>query len=162
MEAPLDSWDERRGELTPAEAYRCWLFGEGLEAGRGEENAGGDAAGVDAGVERSGLEATGGLKSAVPVTVSSKVTPRSRTGFSKERVEAVLRSGGKLSRAELLRCRVRWFSDGVAIGSKGFVEGVFTTCRQHFGAKRKDGARKVREDAGDLHALRELRRRAVL
>jgi hypothetical protein len=179
MEAPLDSWEERRGELTPAEAYRCWLFGEGLEAGRAEENAGGDAAGGDAGVERSGLEATGGLKFdrgienevavhlrvapvAVPVTVSSKVTPRSRTGFSKERVEAVLRSGGKLSRSELLRCRVRWFSDGVAIGSKSFVEGVFTTCRQHFGAKRKDGARKLREDAGDLHALRELRRRAVL
>jgi hypothetical protein len=80
------------------------------------------------------------------------------TGFSKERVEAVLRSGGKLSRAELLRCRVRWFSDGVAIGSKGFVEGIFTKCRGHFGAKRKDGARKVREDgAGGLHALRGLR-----
>jgi hypothetical protein len=57
---------------------------------------------------------------------------------------------------------VRWFSDGVAIGSKGFVEGVFTTCRQHFGAKRKDGARKVREDAaGGLHALRDLRLRPV-
>jgi hypothetical protein len=73
-------------------------------------------------------------------------------------VEAVLKSGGKLSRAELLLCRVRWFSDGVAIGSKGFVEGVFTKCRQHFGPKRKDGARKLREDAaGSLHALRELR-----
>jgi hypothetical protein len=169
MEAPLDSWDERRGALTPAEAYRCWLFGEGLETGRAEENAGGDAAGVDAGVERSGLEATGGLKfdrgienevavhlRVAPVAVP--VTPRSRTGFSKERVEAVLRSGGKLSRAELLRCRVRWFSDGVAIGSKGFVEGIFTKCRGHFGPKRKDGARKVREDAaGGLHALRGLR-----
>jgi hypothetical protein len=175
MEAPLDSWDERRGQLTPAEAYRCWLFGEGLETR--------NAAGVDAGVERSGLEATGGLKFdrgienevavhlrvapvAVPVTlpvpVPVPVTLRSRKGFSKERVEAVLRSGGKLSRAELLRCRVRWFSDGVAIGSKSFVEGIFTKCRQHFGAKRKDGARKVREDAaGGLHALRELRRRPV-
>jgi hypothetical protein len=77
-------------------------------------------------------------------------------------VEAVLRSGGKLSRAELLRCRVRWFSDGVAIGSKSFVEGVFTKCRGHFGPKRKDGARKLREDAaGSLHALRELRVDAV-
>jgi hypothetical protein len=72
-------------------------------------------------------------------------------------VEAVLKSGGKLSRAELLRCRVRWFSDGLAIGSKGFVEGVFAKCRKHFGPKRKDGARKLREDAaGGLHALRDL------
>ena len=39
MEAPLDSWEERRGELTPAEAYRCWLFGEGLETGRAGEEA---------------------------------------------------------------------------------------------------------------------------
>jgi hypothetical protein len=77
-------------------------------------------------------------------------------------VEAVLKSGGKLSRADLLLCRVRWFSDGVAIGSKGFVEGVFNGCRSYFGAKRKDGARKIREDAaGSLHALRELRLRAV-
>jgi hypothetical protein len=57
---------------------------------------------------------------------------------------------------------VRWFSDGVAIGSKGFVEGIFARCRGHFGAKRKSGARKVREDAaGGLHALRELRQRTV-
>jgi hypothetical protein len=62
----------------------------------------------------------------------------------------------------LLRCRVRWFSDGVAIGSKGFVERIFTKCRGHFGAKRKDGARKVREDAaGSLHALRELKVESV-
>ena len=85
-----------------------------------------------------------------------------RRGFSKERVEAVLKGGGKLSRADLLRCRVRWFSDGVAIGSKGFVEGVFSRCREHFGAKRKSGARRVREDAGGgLHALRNLRDHAV-
>jgi hypothetical protein len=94
--------------------------------------------------------------------MAAKGVGAKKSGFSKERVEAVLRSGGKLSRAELLRCRVRWFSDGVAIGSKGFVEGVFTKCRGHFGAKRKDGARKVREDAaGGLHALRELRVRSV-
>jgi hypothetical protein len=85
-----------------------------------------------------------------------------KNGFSKERVETVLKSGGKLSRADLLLCRVRWFSDGMAIGSKVFVEAIFTRCRGHFGAKRKTGARKVREDeAGGLHALRELRVDAV-
>ena len=57
-----------------------------------------------------------------------------------------------------VHCRVRWFSDGAATGSKAFVEGVFTACREHFGAKRKMGARKVGQDsAGTLHSLRKLR-----
>jgi hypothetical protein len=120
--------------------------------------------GGGAGVERAGLEVSGRLKSALPSEAlpSTARSPKLKKGFSKERVEAVLKSGGKLSRADLLLCRVRWFSDGVAIGSKGFVEGVFNGCRSYFGAKRKDGARKIREDAaGSLHALRELRLRAV-
>jgi REP element-mobilizing transposase RayT len=149
MESPMDSWEERRGAMTPGEAYRCWLFGEGLEAGT--EKLGGSGGG--SGMKRSGLEVSGRLKSALPL----KGLPSKKKGFSKERVEAVLKSGGKLSRADLLRCRVRWFSDGVAIGSKGFVEKVFKGCREHFGANRKDGARRIREDAaGNLHALREL------
>jgi hypothetical protein len=165
MEAPMDSWEERKGELptsprlrgpgTPGGAYRCWLFGEGLEVGVEKL----EGLGAGAGVERDGLEATGRLKSALPSPAKASKTKK---GFSKERVEAVLKSGGKLSRADLLRCRVRWFSDGVAIGSKGFVEGIFKGCRSCFGAKRKDGARKIREDAaGSLHALRELRVMAV-
>jgi putative transposase len=151
MEAPMDSWEERRGELTPGEAYRCWLFGEGLEVGVEKLEGSGERPGV----ERSKLEVTGRLKSALP---SAAKPSKTKKGFSKERVEAVLKGGGKLSRADLLRCRVRWFSDGVAIGSKGFVEGVFNECRSHFGANRKTGARRVRHDAeGSLHALRELR-----
>jgi REP element-mobilizing transposase RayT len=175
MEAPMDSWEERRGQLTPAEAYRCWLFGEGLEVGVEKLEGLGEVAGV----ERDGLEATGRLPASLPHSAEatrdeqlgalgksglpSMARPsKPKKGFSKERVEAVLKSGGKLSRADLLLCRVRWFSDGVAIGSKGFVEGVFKGCRSHFGAKRKDGARKIREDAaGSLHALRELRLRSV-
>lgn len=153
----MDSWEEKRGGLTPAEAYRGWLFGEGIEVGVEVLERSGEGTAE----ERNELEASGGLKSAVPVTARAKNTRRLKKGFSKEQVEAVLKAGGKLSRAELLRCQVRWFSDGVAIGSKGFVEGIFTRCREHFGPKRKTGARPVREDAGGLHALRELRRRAV-
>ncbi|GAA5481797.1 hypothetical protein Hsar01_01008 [Haloferula sargassicola] len=84
-----------------------------------------------------------------------------RKGVSAERARAVIETSGKLSRAELLRCRVRYFSDGVAIGSREFVEGVFRECRDCFGEKRMNGARPIRESAEELFSLRALRVRPV-
>ncbi|MCH7229044.1 transposase, partial [Haloferula sp. A504] len=63
-----------------------------------------------------------------------------RRGMCLEEVRKVRESGGKLTRGQLLRCRVRYFSDGVAIGSQAFVEEVFAKRRECFGAKRKNGA----------------------
>ena len=44
-------------------------------------------------------------------------TKRGRT-TRRAKLEKVLDAGGKLSKAELLHCRVRYFSDGVVLGSK--------------------------------------------
>ena len=85
-----------------------------------------------------------------------------KAGFSKEDVEDGKKRLGKLSRGALLRCRVRYFSDGLVIGSKSYVEGVFRQCRGHFGPKRTSGARALREDAqGGLFTARQLAVRAV-
>ncbi len=86
---------------------------------------------------------------------------KGRKGIRAEAVRKVREGGGKLTRAELLRCRVRYFSDGVAIGRGGFVEGVFRERRDCFGTKRKDGARRIRESEVKLFSLRELRVQAV-
>lgn len=62
--------------------------------------------------------------------------------------------------AKMLRCRVRYFTDGAAIGSKEFVNEAFAGARERFGAKRKDGARRLRGSgaaAGILWSLRDLR-----
>jgi hypothetical protein len=56
---------------------------------------------------------------------------------------------------------VRYFTDGVAIGSKAFIENVFKERRDHFGPKRKDGARPIVEAETELCALRALRVQAV-
>ena len=62
---------------------------------------------------------------------------------------------------KMLRFRVRYFTDGVVIGSRAFVEEVFEKSRERFGAKRKDGARKMRGSgaaaAGVLWSVRDLR-----
>jgi putative transposase len=66
-----------------------------------------------------------------------------------------------LAMAAMLRCRVRYFTDGAVIGSKEFVNEAFAGARERFGSKRKDGARKMRGDAaaaaGKLWSLRDLR-----
>jgi hypothetical protein len=67
-----------------------------------------------------------------------------------------------LSLGQVLRLRVRHMSDGVALGTRAFVNEVFTLHREKFGAKRKDGARPIRALASiGLMALRDLRVRAL-
>jgi len=61
---------------------------------------------------------------------------------------------------KMLRCRIRYFTDGAVIGSRSFVNEAFENARNRFGPKRNDGARKMRGSgapaAGLLWSLRDL------
>jgi len=88
-----------------------------------------------------------------------------RRGMRREDVEAEvarLERSRDVALGKMLRCRVRYFTDGAVIGSRAFVDEVFTRCRERFGEKRKDGARKLRGSgaaaAGSLWSVRDLRR----
>ena len=67
-----------------------------------------------------------------------------------------------LGTAKMLRCRIRYFTEGAVIGSKEFVNEAFASARERFGPKRKDGARKLKGDgaaaSGVLWSLRDLRK----
>ena len=81
-----------------------------------------------------------------------------RRGLTVQAVAKVWREGGKLSVAQLLRCRLRYFSDGLAIGTAGFIEAVFRSRRDFFSQSRETGARRMRGgDWGELRAARDLR-----
>ena len=82
-------------------------------------------------------------------------------GVTTESARAVLAEKGKLRPAELVRLRVRYFTDGVVLGSKAFVEGVFEAQRERFGPKRKDGARRMTELDSPFYTLRHLRVRPL-
>ena len=85
-----------------------------------------------------------------------------KRALSPERIEAELARRGQLSAAEALRFRLRHFRDGLALGSRGFVEEVFTEFRERFGPKRRSGSRPVRALAAvGLVALRDLRLRVL-
>ena len=86
-----------------------------------------------------------------------------RKGFNRKDVAEVLAKGGKLSFGESLRCRMRYFSDGMTFGSKDYVDGVFKKVKGRFGKKRKSGARPIRgvgwkEKETRLYTMRQLRK----
>ena len=127
---------EAAGKLKPTEAlrrWRCHLFGiPESETRQMQEAAKGDMAAIY------------------------------RDRIPREKALEVLARGGKLSQADYLRCKVRYFSDGAVIGGKAFVEEMFAAFRDRFGPKRKDGARPMRGLAGDkkedrLFNFRQLR-----
>ncbi|WP_081891441.1 transposase [Verrucomicrobium sp. BvORR106] len=67
-----------------------------------------------------------------------------RKGMKREAVEQVRRGQGVLTLQETLRCKVTYFTRGVALGSRSYLEGLFESQRQHLDARRKRGARPMR------------------
>ena len=93
-----------------------------------------------------------------------------RKGLTKEQLDAerqrmlevAEKRMGEIPFGRMLRCRVRYFTDGAVIGSREFVNSAFSAARERFGPKRKDGARKLRGKAnaaaGMLWSFRDLRK----
>jgi REP element-mobilizing transposase RayT len=90
------------------------------------------------------------------------VCKTTRRGISKQAVDDELRHDGELPLARVLRCRIRYFTDGAVIGSRMFVDEAFARSRARFGGKRTTGARKLKGDAAPasplLWSLRDLRK----
>lgn len=81
--------------------------------------------------------------------------------FSRPQVARVLAAGGRLSEAQALRCRVRYFSDGLILGSRAFVEASFALSRAHFPSTRKSKACGIRHIDTELCTIRALQIDAV-
>lgn len=75
--------------------------------------------------------------------------------LDREAIRAVISQGGLLSLPETFRLRMRYMSDGLALGSKDFVNEVYGRYRQRFGPKRIEGARPI--PVGALKGLNTLR-----
>jgi REP element-mobilizing transposase RayT len=85
-----------------------------------------------------------------------------RRGFSPEAVMRVMLQEGRVPVCDYVRLRVRYFVDGVVMGSRQFVDEVFQAYRHRFGPKRKDGARRMRGVACEgLYVLRDLRKNVI-
>ncbi|MFT4548247.1 MAG: putative transposase [Verrucomicrobiales bacterium] len=81
------------------------------------------------------------------------------SGLSRAEVAKVWAAGGKLSLAQLLRCRVRYMSDGLVVGRESFVESVLAVLRETFVEGSRGAAQRMRGGVGwgELRTGRALR-----
>ncbi len=69
---------------------------------------------------------------------SSKGTENKDLGvIDPDRVRSILDAGGEVTLAEALRCRIRYFSDGGALGSRQFLDACLAENRDRFSPRRK-------------------------
>jgi putative transposase len=77
--------------------------------------------------------------------------------LSRAQVLEIVENGGRVSRADLLRCRVRYFSGAAVLGGADFVQAWFERNRAQLSPTRQTGPRRMRGMEGDLTVLRDLR-----
>ena len=78
---------------------------------------------------------------------------------TRDDLERVIAEGGKLPMATVLRCRVRYFTDGAVLGTRAFVEMQLARYREKTGrlSHRSPQDLPPATDWGDLATLRALR-----
>jgi len=82
--------------------------------------------------------------------------------LSREEILKALKKGAKLSIPELLRVKVRYFTAGVALGNREFVDEIWRKYRSRHCPKRKTGARKMKGgDWAGMMTMRDLKKDVI-
>jgi putative transposase len=78
-------------------------------------------------------------------------------------LQRVIDEGGRLPLATVLRCRLRYFTDGAVLGGRAFVEAQLAQYRQKTGRRERTAPRPLPAwmDMGEWATLRGLRQRAI-
>jgi len=85
-----------------------------------------------------------------------------RLGFSREAVDKVLAENGKLSRATLIHCHVRYMTDGLALGGREFLDELLQKFPDVFGRKRRTVARAIPGCDRNFQSARALRKEPIV
>ena len=91
--------------------------------------------------------------------MGSTTSRECQKAMDRETVKKVVEQDGELPIAQVLRLKIRYFTDGMVLGSKEYVDQIFETNPTLFGKRRKTGARQMRgmKDSG-LTVMRDLRK----
>lgn len=164
MAAYIDLNPVRAGLVEDPKDYRWCGYAEAVSGVRRAQRGLSKVTGtpVDGWDEKGGAEAYRCLLFSSGVEVKDAQNEGVvRRGVTAEAARKTLAEKGKLSPEEMVRLRVRYFSDGLVLGSKDFVEAVFAENRDQFGPKRKEGARRISESEQAMYSMRRLRVKAM-
>ena len=155
--AYIDLNSVRAGKATDPKDYRWCGYAEAVA---GQERA---REGLASFHENADWATVGPAYRQVLMVTAGRAGSAGRVALDGETIERELAKGGELSLGEVLRVRIRYFTDGVVLGSRNYVNEVFAEFRDRFGPKRKTGARPMRGLAALSHlaTLRSLRVNAV-
>ncbi len=85
-----------------------------------------------------------------------------RRGLRPEAIRKVFEEGGRLNFGQIVRCRVRYFVDGAAIGGESFLTAILRANRAKFGPDRTTPGYRLRgAEFGNLMAARGLQRDVI-
>jgi putative transposase len=162
MAAYIDLNPVRAGLVEDPKDYRWSGYGEAMggsqRARRGLAKVTGRP--VDGWEKAGGAEAYRCLLFSSNGVEDTNHVNRVQCGVAPSEVRAVPEEGGKLPAVERMRMRLRYFSEGLVLGGKAFVEAVYAANRGRYSPRRKQGARSIEVIAG-WYALRRLRKKSV-
>ncbi len=166
--------EDQPGAVQPVAAYvdlnpvRAGLTSDPKDyrwCGYGQAVAGNERArqGLASFHESADWEVVGPAYRTVLMATAGRAGRSGKVALDSETIKKELAKGGELNLGEVLRVRIRYFTDGVVLGSRLYVNEVFAKFRDRFGPKRTTGARPLRGLAAlaPLCALRDLRRNVV-
>ena len=155
MAAYIDLNSVRAGLVEDPKDYRFCGYAEAV-AGVAEARRGLIQIWSDYGAKRSGLA----LQAHRMLIFGKHASGAGLSDLTRKRALKVLdREDGQLPKAAILRCRVRYFTDGAILGSAEFVRGFVHVWQVESGRKHPPKVNAMRgSDWGDLAVIRSLRR----
>jgi putative transposase len=157
--AYIDLNPVRAGIVSDPKDYRFCGYAEMLA------NGGMKANGLGETFRRSGYSYSSALAEYRKLLFGSGALGKSShsPAMDPESVRSVLAHEGKLTASELIRHRVRYFSDGAILGSRSFVRDCFNQGKTSFSARKTDRVCLVPfEGNDDLAVFRNLRKQAII
>jgi REP element-mobilizing transposase RayT len=155
MAAYIDLNSVRAGLVEDPKDYRFCGYAEAV-AGVAEARRGLIQIWSDYGAKRSDLA----LQAHRMLIFGKHASGAGLSDLTRKRALKVLdREDGQLPKAAILRCRVRYFTDGAILGSAEFVRGFVDVWQVERGRKHPPKVNAMRgSDWGDLAVIRSLRR----